>query len=112
MDAFNQVHDSLQSNDDILAFVREPKQQSNGQLRVYAMSNISWPNYKYLRTKPIDWSVFNKVYTPADTGERKPKLGFYRHILDDISADPCSVVFVDSTKTLLTTPSNNCLPTL
>jgi hypothetical protein len=26
---------------------------------------------------------------------RKPNLGFYRHVLDDIAADPRSVVFVD-----------------
>ena len=94
-EAFNQARDSLQSNDEMLAFVRELKHQSNGRLRVYAMSNISRPDYDYLRTKPADWSLFDKVYTSADAGERKPNLGFYRHVLDDIAADPRSVVFVD-----------------
>ena len=94
-EAFNQARDSLKSNDEMLSFVRELKLQSNGQLRVYAMSNISRPDYEYLRTKPADWSLFDKVYTSADAGERKPNLGFYRYVLDDISVDPCSVVFVD-----------------
>lgn len=94
-EAFKQARDSLKSNDEMLSFVRELKLQSNGQLRVFAMSNISHPDYEYLRTKPADWSLFDKVYTSADAGERKPNLGFYRYVLDDISADPCSVVFVD-----------------
>lgn len=94
-EAFNQARDSLKSNDEMLNFVRELKQQSDGQLRVYAMSNISRPDYEYLRTKPADWSLFDKVYTSADAGERKPNLGFYRYVLDDVAADPRSVVFVD-----------------
>ena len=93
--AFNQARDSLKSNDEMLEFVRELKRQSDGQLRVYAMSNISHPDHEYLRTKPADWSLFDKVYTSADAGERKPNLGFYRHVLDDTTADPRSVVFVD-----------------
>ena len=94
-EAFNRARDSLEPNDEMLAFVRELKQQSDGQLRVYAMSNISHPDHEYLRTKPADWSLFDKVYTSADAGERKPNLGFYRHVLDDTAADPRSVVFVD-----------------
>ncbi|KAF9650600.1 HAD-like protein [Thelephora ganbajun] len=93
--AFNQARDSLESNDEILDFVRELKYQSDDQLRVYAMSNISRPDHDYLRTKPVDWSLFDKVYTSADAGERKPNLGFYRYVLDDTAADPRSVVFVD-----------------
>jgi FMN phosphatase YigB (HAD superfamily) len=93
--ALNQARDSLQPNDEMLSFVRKLKHQSDGQLRVYAMSNISHPDHEYLRTKPVDWSLFDKVYTSADAGCRKPNLGFYRHVLGDIAADPRSVVFVD-----------------
>ena len=94
-EAFDRVRGSLQSNDEMLAFVRELKDQSNGKLQVFAMSNISRPDYQYLRTKPADWSLFDKIYTSADAGERKPNLGFYRHVLGDTGADPRSVVFVD-----------------
>ena len=93
--AFEQARESLLPNDEMLSFVRELKRQSDGHLRVYAMSNISQPDYEYLRTKPADWSLFDKVYTSADAGDRKPNLGFYRHVLDDIGVDPRSVVFVD-----------------
>lgn len=94
-EAFKQARDSLQANDEVLSFLHELKHQSDGELRLYAMSNISHPDHEYLRTKPADWSLFDKVYTSANAGERKPNLGFYRHVLDDIAADPCSVVFVD-----------------
>ena len=94
--AFNQSRDSSKSNDEMLDFVRELKRQSDGKLQVYAMSNMSGPDHEYLMTKPADWSLFDKVYTSAAVGERKPNLGFYRHVLDDAAADPRSVVFVDS----------------
>ena len=94
-EAFAKARDSLKSNDQMLDFVRELKHQSDGQLQVYAMSNISRPDYEYLRSKSADWSLFDKVYTSADAGERKPNLGFYRYVLDDTAADPRSVLFVD-----------------
>jgi FMN phosphatase YigB (HAD superfamily) len=93
--AFEQARESLQQNDEMLSFVRELKRQSDGQLRVYAMSNISQPDYDYLRAKSADWSLFDKVYTSADAGDRKPNLGFYRRVLDDIAVDPRSAIFVD-----------------
>jgi beta-phosphoglucomutase-like phosphatase (HAD superfamily) len=53
------------------------------------------PDHEYLRTKQADWSLFDKVYTSANAGERKPNLGFYKHVLHDIAIDPRSVIFVD-----------------
>ena len=91
----NQARDFSKSNDEMFDFVRELKRRSGGQLRVYLMSNISRPDHDYLRTRPVGWSLFDKVYTSADAGKRKPNLGFYKHVLEDIAADPRSVVFVD-----------------
>lgn len=79
--AFAQARDSLESNDHMISVIRELKAQSNGTLRVFAMSNISQPDYEVLRTKPADWSIFDQVFTSAAVGERKPNLGFYRHVL-------------------------------
>ena len=93
--AVKQANESLQPKDKVFSSIRQLKDQSNGRLRIYAMSNISHPDHEYLRTKPVDWSLFDKVFTSAESGERKPNLGFFRHVLDDISADPRSVVFVD-----------------
>lgn len=93
--ALQQARDSLQANDELIALIRELKAQSNGQLRVFAMSNISLPDYEVLRTKPADWAIFDEVFTSGAAGERKPNLGFYRHVLSVTSVDPRHTIFVD-----------------
>ena len=86
---------TLQPNDELISVIRELKVQSNGKLRVYAMSNISAPDYEVLRTKPADWSIFDQVFTSSAAGARKPNLGFFRHVLDSTHSVPQSTIFVD-----------------
>ncbi|KAG5648479.1 hypothetical protein DXG03_003090 [Asterophora parasitica] len=93
--AFQQARDSLEADDKIIALIRELKAQSDGQLRVFAMSNISLPDYEVLRTKPADWSIFDEVFTSGAAGERKPNLGFYRQVLSSTGIDPHRTIFVD-----------------
>ncbi|KAJ7783223.1 Haloacid dehalogenase-like hydrolase-domain-containing protein [Mycena metata] len=92
--AFIQARESLQSDDDLISLVRELKEQSNG-LRVFAMSNISLPDYEVLRTKPADWDIFDRIFTSGEAGERKPHLGFYKHVLSEAEVDPTRAIFVD-----------------
>ncbi|KAJ8518255.1 hypothetical protein ONZ45_g4647 [Pleurotus djamor] len=94
-EAFIQARDSLRSDDDFIALIRTLKSQSGGSLRVFAMSNISLPDYHVLRTKPADWDIFDQVFTSCEAGERKPNLGFYRHVLQRIDVDPHRVIFID-----------------
>lgn len=82
--AFSQARDSLQPNDKLIAIIRELKAQSGGNLRVFAMSNISLPDYAVLRKKTADWDIFDRVFTSGAAGERKPNLSFYRHVLNGI----------------------------
>ena len=93
--AFAQAQDSLRANDELISAIRMLKAESNFTLRVYAMSNISLPDYEALRVKPADWSIFDQVFTSGAVGERKPNRGFYRHVLDAAHADPQSTIFVD-----------------
>lgn len=93
--AFEQARESMVSNDEMIALVHRLKSMSNGALRVFALSNISQPDYEYLLTKPADWSVFDKVFASALIGERKPHLGCYRHVIEETGIDPRSTVFVD-----------------
>ncbi|KAL4263544.1 HAD-like protein [Pleurotus pulmonarius] len=93
--AFIQARDSLRSNDAFIALIRDLKDQSQNTLRVYAMSNISLPDYEVLRTKPADWDIFDDVFTSGAAGERKPNLGFYKQVLRKIKVDPHQVIFVD-----------------
>ena len=86
---------SLQSNDAMISLVHGLKEASNGTLRVYAMSNISKPDYDVLAKIPVDWSVFDKVFISGDAGMRKPDLSFYRHVLEVTHTAAQDAVFVD-----------------
>ena len=92
--AFDEARDSMQCNDRMIDLIRELKRQSNG-LRIFAMSNISFPDYEVLRTKPADWSLFDHVFTSAAAGQRKPNLSFYQRVLAETNIDPCSAIFLD-----------------
>lgn len=86
---------SLLPDNAFIDFIRELQAEAQGALRIFAMSNISAPDYEVARGKPADWSIFERVFTSADAGMRKPDLCFYKFVLDEIKADPTSVVFVD-----------------
>jgi len=89
------VRESLNPDDAFIRFVRELQSEANGGLRIFAMSNISAPDYVVTRGKLADWSVFERVFTSADAGMRKPELSFYKFVLDEIKAEPSSVTFID-----------------
>jgi FMN phosphatase YigB (HAD superfamily) len=86
---------SLQPDDTFIRFIRELQVEARGALRIFAMSNISAPDYAVARGKPTDWAIFERVFTSAGAGMRKPDLCFYKYVLDEIKAEPSSVVFVD-----------------
>ncbi|TFK44736.1 Haloacid dehalogenase-like hydrolase-domain-containing protein [Crucibulum laeve] len=93
--AFQQARDSLVANHDLIDLIRELKAESRGRLRVFAMSNISLPDWEVLRTKPADWSIFDQVFTSGAAGERKPNLGFFRSVTEKADLDPRHTIFVD-----------------
>ncbi|KAI0267118.1 HAD-like domain-containing protein [Gloeopeniophorella convolvens] len=86
---------SLQPDDNFIHFIRELQAEEQDTLRIFAMSNISAPDYEVTRTKPADWSIFERVFTSAGAGMRKPDLCFFKYVLDEIKVEPSSVVFVD-----------------
>ncbi|KAG7443759.1 phosphatase yihX [Guyanagaster necrorhizus] len=94
-EALAQARDSLKSDDEMIALIRELKEQSHGRLRVFAMSNISVPDYAVLRTKPADWEIFDRVFTSGEAGERKPDPAYYRHVLAATGTVPSVAIFVD-----------------
>lgn len=93
--ALQGARDSLQRNSKLVAFIKEIKAAHS--LKVSAMSNISAPDWVYLRKKafPEDWTIFDRVFTSAEARERKPNLGFYQQVLRATGSDPSRTVFVD-----------------
>jgi FMN phosphatase YigB (HAD superfamily) len=93
--AFLQAQDSLRCDEELVSAIRKIKVESGNTLQVYAMSNVSQPDYEILRARQTDWSIFDRVFTSCAVGERKPNLGFYQHVLDATGAIPENTVFID-----------------
>ena len=89
------ARDSLQPNEAFVRFINDLQAEAQGALRIFAMSNISAPDYAVARTKPLEWGIFEHIFTSAAVGMRKPDLCFFRFVLDEIKVEPSSVVFVD-----------------
>lgn len=91
-EAFSQARESLQSNGALVQLLRELKKDPSVQL--YAMSNIGKEDFEDLESK-MDWSLFNRIFTSAAAGTRKPEMSFYRYVLNQINLDGNQVVFID-----------------
>ncbi|KAI5862500.1 Haloacid dehalogenase-like hydrolase-domain-containing protein [Durotheca rogersii] len=91
-EAFSQARESLQPDAAIVSFLQELKKDPT--VKVYAMSNIGKEDFEELTTK-IEWTLFDRVFTSAAAGKRKPELGFYRDVLDHIGLTGSQVLFID-----------------
>ncbi|KAI1451206.1 Haloacid dehalogenase-like hydrolase-domain-containing protein [Annulohypoxylon moriforme] len=91
-EAFVQARKSLQPDSSIVSFIRELRKDST--IQVYAMSNVGKEDFEELATT-MDWSLFDRVFTSAAAGERKPELGFYHYVLNKIRLTGNQVVFID-----------------
>ncbi|KAF7168772.1 hypothetical protein CNMCM5623_001665 [Aspergillus felis] len=66
-----------------------------GHIAIYAMSNISAPDYAaVLQTQP-DLGIFDGVFPSGCYGTRKPELLFYKKVLREIAVPPDQVIFID-----------------
>ncbi|KZT01194.1 HAD-like protein [Laetiporus sulphureus 93-53] len=94
--ALHEARETLRANDELIAFIREMKGQSNQYPHIYLMTNIPAPEYDFLRAaNTIDWSLFDEVFTSFSAGYRKPSLSFYQYVIAQTSMDPSCVLFID-----------------
>ena len=93
--AFRAARDSRQSDPYMITLLHELR--GNSDIRLFAMSNISAPDWEVLRRKgrPEDWALFERVFTSAAVRERKPNLGYFRHVQESTGIDPLRTAFVD-----------------
>jgi FMN phosphatase YigB (HAD superfamily) len=95
-EGFDQCRKTLHADIDFYAQLRALKDEMNGDLKVYAMSNISKEDFASLKAILPDWGLFDAEFTSFEAHLIKPELGFYQHVLDKIGlADPTSAIFVD-----------------
>lgn len=93
-DAMQHSKDSLEADFEFVDFIKQLK-QSSPHLRIFALSNVSLPDFAALRLKPADWGVFERVFTSGEIGERKPNLGGFKHLVAATGIDPHQAIFVD-----------------
>ncbi|KAH6917688.1 Haloacid dehalogenase-like hydrolase-domain-containing protein [Coprinopsis sp. MPI-PUGE-AT-0042] len=93
-EAMHQAKESLTADFELVDFVRQIK-KSNPYLRIFALSNVSLPDFEVLRLKPAEWGIFERVFTSGEIGERKPNLGGYKHLIAATGIDPRRTIFVD-----------------
>ena len=86
---------TLRYDEDLVALVKELKATADGELRVFAMSNISIPDFELLHKDLSEWDIFEGVFTSGRAGVRKPNFAFYQHLLEKTKVDPRSTIFVD-----------------
>jgi FMN phosphatase YigB (HAD superfamily) len=68
----------------------------NGNLKVYAMTNILRDDFASLKIILPNWDLFDAEFTSFEAGMIKPDLQCYQHVLDNIKgADTASTLFVD-----------------
>ncbi|KAK7064910.1 alpha-D-glucose-1-phosphate phosphatase YihX [Favolaschia claudopus] len=93
--AITKTRESLRLHEDLVTLLLELKQQSNGKLRVFTMTNLSVPDCQELKHQ-LNWSIFDRVFTSAEAGERKPHLGFYKYVIEAGTIDSRRTIFVDT----------------
>jgi FMN phosphatase YigB (HAD superfamily) len=94
-EAFRQARDSLRPNLEVIDAIRALKKSSQGQLQIFAMSNISKEDYAYVATAVDDWQIFDRVFASGLAGMRKPEAAFYRHVLNAVDLSPRDIMFID-----------------
>lgn len=61
------------------------------------MSNVGQEDFEQLAAN-MDWTLFDRVFTSASAGMRKPESGFYQFVLDNIPLAGNHLVFFDDKK--------------
>lgn len=99
-EALAQCRKLLRVDDDLFSDLIALKQEVNGNLRVYAMTNISKGDFARLKVLAPRWNeLFNQDFTSFEVGKIKPDLGYYQLVIESIGlADPNEAVFVDDKK--------------
>ncbi|QKX57680.1 uncharacterized protein TRUGW13939_04798 [Talaromyces rugulosus] len=92
---FAQVRGTMTVNTDLLEQLRRLKTTTGGRLQIYAVSNASEKDYAHIRSLPVDWTIFDHIFTSAEMGMRKPELRCFRHVLQSTSKSPHEIIFID-----------------
>jgi FMN phosphatase YigB (HAD superfamily) len=95
-EALAQCRQLLRVDHDLYEDLCMLKAEMKGNLKVYAMTNISRDDFARLKNILPNWDLFDAEFTSFDAGMIKPNPDYYQHVLDSIGlVDSTSAIFVD-----------------
>ncbi|KAB8226112.1 Haloacid dehalogenase-like hydrolase-domain-containing protein [Aspergillus novoparasiticus] len=92
--AVRQARESLVTDTAIMNIISEIRAGAS-HIAIFAMSNISQPDYAALLLDHREMCSFDRVFPSGCYGTRKPELSFYNKVLQEIDTPPEKVIFVD-----------------
>ncbi|KAH6625539.1 HAD-like domain-containing protein [Boeremia exigua] len=95
-EALQQCRKTLCVDHELYSQLQNLKAEMDGQLKIYAMTNISEPDFVRLKSVLEDWSLFDGIFTSFEEGMIKPEQQFYHRVLSTIGlVNNDSAIFVD-----------------
>jgi HAD superfamily hydrolase (TIGR01509 family) len=95
-EALSQCRQLLHVDHDLYDQLKALKAEMMGNLRVYAMTNISRDDFGRLKNILPSWDLFDAEFTSFEAGMIKPDPRYYKYVLDRIElVDPTAAIFVD-----------------
>ncbi|TBU42974.1 HAD-like domain-containing protein [Dichomitus squalens] len=94
--ALKSARRSVRLNTSVFDLLRDLKKHTG--VRIIGMANMSSTEWDLLRRKmePEVWALFDHIYTSADVAQRKPSIGFFKHILDSARLVPARTALIDN----------------
>ncbi|KAH3969492.1 hypothetical protein HBH69_000840 [Parastagonospora nodorum] len=94
--ALSQARQTLRVDHELYAQLLALKDEMEGNLKVFAMTNIAKDDFLRLKAVLPSWNLFDEEFTSCEVGMIKPELGYYQYVLREANLDdPSSVIFVD-----------------
>jgi FMN phosphatase YigB (HAD superfamily) len=92
-----QARETAKVNHEMQKYIEDLRIRHAGHLRVSAMSNLSQPEWKFIRAVCDNHTeLFDDIFLSSDTGMCKPELRFFRHVLKTTKTLPERAILVDS----------------
>ncbi|KAI1386806.1 HAD-like domain-containing protein [Hypoxylon trugodes] len=85
---------SLTVGEELVQVAQELK-QSDPNLKLYIMSNISREHFEIVQRGGLPWSMFDSIFISGALGMQKPDIGFFQRVVSTIGIDPNWIVMVD-----------------
>ncbi|KAM0511518.1 hypothetical protein ACHAPE_009770 [Trichoderma viride] len=93
-DALEQLTKTVKPHSEFISAVKNIK-AAFPEIKVYGMSNISQPDYEFLKPLISSWNILEGFMTSSQAGVRKPESASYETLLQKLQLHPEQCIFFD-----------------